>query len=65
VPPRSPYGPGQAGRPQTHASRAILDAVFYILRSGCTWRLLPRDFALWKTFYGWFRNEKLACVSPR
>jgi len=29
-----------------HGSRAILDAVFYVLKSGCPWRLLPRDFPL-------------------
>src|ERR687889_461627 len=32
------------GRPRLHDSRAILDAVFYVLKSGCPWRLLPREF---------------------
>jgi putative transposase len=35
--------------------REILDAVFYILRSGCAWRLLPHDFPPWKTVYHFFR----------
>ena len=47
------------GRPRTHGSRAILDAVFYILRSGCPWRLLPRDFPPWKTVYDWFRRWRV------
>ena len=38
-----------------HALREILDAVFYILRSGCAWRLLPHDFPPWKTVYHYFR----------
>jgi putative transposase len=44
------------GRPRTHGTRAILDAVFYILKSGCPWRLLPKDFPPWETVYWWFRR---------
>lgn len=47
------------GRPRTHACRAILDAIFYIARSGCAWRLLPRDFPPWKTVYHYFRRWRL------
>ena len=32
------------GRPRTHNLREILNAVFYLLKSGCQWRLLPHDF---------------------
>ena len=39
--------------------RAILDAVFYVLRSGCPWRLLPRDFPPWKTVYDRFRRWRI------
>jgi putative transposase len=46
--------PNRRGRPKTHTSREILDAVFYILKSGCPWRLLPRDFPPWETVYWWF-----------
>src|SRR5215203_5390953 len=35
--------PKKRGRPRTHSPREILDAIFYILKSGCPWRLLPRD----------------------
>ena len=31
------------GRPKIHGTREILDAIFYMLRSGCAWRLLPHD----------------------
>jgi transposase len=34
--------------------REILDAIFYVLKSGCPWRLLPRDFPPWETAYWWF-----------
>ena len=44
-------GPTGWGRPKIHGPRAILDAVFYVLKSGCPWRLLPKDFAPWKSVY--------------
>src|SRR5215208_2709547 len=40
-----PYlpAPKTLGRPKIHHTRKVLDAIFYILKSGCAWRLLPRD----------------------
>ena len=35
--------------------RDILDAIFYIVRSGCAWRLLPHEFPPWKTIHHYFR----------
>jgi putative transposase len=46
--------PSKRGRPKTHATREVLDAIFYVLKSGCPWRLLPRDFPPWETVYWWF-----------
>src|ERR687894_901895 len=51
--------PSKRGRPRTHGSRAILHAVFYVLKSGCPWRLLPRDFPPWKSVYDWFRKWRI------
>jgi putative transposase len=39
--------------------RAMLDAVFYVLKSGCPWQLLPREFPPWKTVYDWFRRWRI------
>ncbi len=39
------------GRPRIHSLREILNAIFYVLRSGCQWRLLPYDFPRWPTVY--------------
>ncbi len=47
------------GRPRVHALREIVDAIFYILRSGCAWRLLPNDFPPWKTIHHYFRIWRL------
>jgi len=47
------------GRPRLHSLREILDAIFYVLKSGCAWRLLPHDFPPWKTVYHYFRFWRL------
>jgi putative transposase len=56
-----PYlpAPEANGRPRLHHLREILDAIFYIVRSGCAWRLLPHDFPPWKTVYHYFRFWRL------
>jgi putative transposase len=56
-----PHLPGHTGRerPRLHGLRAILDAVFYVLKSGCPWRLLSREFPPWKTIYDWFRRWRI------
>ena len=36
--------PNATGRPKMHTTREILNAIFYVLKSGCAWRLLPNDF---------------------
>ena len=41
--------PKRRGRPRLHSPREILDAGCYVLKSGCQWRMLPRDFPPWKT----------------
>lgn len=38
--------------------REVLNAIFYLLRSGCAWRLLPHDFPPWQTVYTYFRDWK-------
>jgi putative transposase len=47
----------KTGRPATVSRRRLLDAVFYILRTGCQWRQLPHDFPPWGTvsaqFFRW------------
>ena len=36
-----------------------MDGIFYLVRSGCQWRLLPREFPPWKTVYHYFRLWRL------
>jgi len=48
-------GEGKRGRPPKLERRTLLNALFYVVRSGCAWRLLPHDFGPWQTVYGYFR----------
>jgi len=39
------------GRPEEYPKREILNAIFYLLRSGCSWRMLPHDLPPWRIVY--------------
>src|SRR5215210_1178138 len=54
LPPRKPRG-----RPWKHPAREVLDAICYVVRTGCQWRLLPHEFPSWRTVYHWFRQWRL------
>jgi transposase len=46
--------PRVRGRRRRWTMRQIVEGIFYVLRSGCPWRLLPDSFPPWGTVYGWF-----------
>jgi putative transposase len=46
---------GARGRPREHSRREILNGIFYIIRTGGAWRMMPHDLAHWKTCYHYFR----------
>ena len=48
--------PQSYGRPREFRLREIVNAIFYVLRSGCSWRMLPHDFPPWGTVYHYFRR---------
>lgn len=52
--------PKPGGRPREVEMREVLNGIFYLVRSGCSWRMLPKDFPPWGTvhYYYWrFRRE--------
>ena len=51
--------PERRGRPPEWPARRVADAVFYLLRSGCAWRMLPREYPPWQTVYYHFRRWRL------
>ena len=50
IPPAKP-----GGRPRRVEMREIVNAVRYVLRAGCAWRLMPHDLPQWETVYAYFR----------
>src|SRR5436853_147827 len=54
IEPRLPVYPG--GRPRKTNLRDVVDAIFYLLRTGCQWKYLPKDFPPKSTVWGYF-NE--------
>lgn len=54
IPPAKP-----GGRPRTVDMRAVLNALFYLARTGCAWRMLPRDYPPKDTVYYYFKNFRL------
>lgn len=51
-----PQGDGSTGRPRTYALREIVNALLYLARGGCSWRMLPHDFPPWKTVSYYFHT---------
>lgn len=44
------------GRPRKWETWQIVNAIFYVTRTGCQWRMLPKDLTPWQTVYGYFRR---------
>jgi len=53
------------GRPRRTDLRAVVDAILYLLRTGCQWRLIPSDFPPWGTVWWYFRRWHLQGVWSR
>ena len=51
IPPAKP-----GGRPRSVDPRRIVNGIFYVLRTGCAWRYLPREYGPWSTTYWYFRQ---------
>jgi putative transposase len=46
------------GRPRKWELWQIINAILYVVRTGCQWRMLPKDLPPWQTVYGYFRRWK-------
>jgi putative transposase len=53
------------GRPRTTDMREVVNAIFYMLRGGCQWRMLPKEFPPHQTVYHYFRTWRCAGVWER
>jgi transposase len=57
--------PKTGGRPEKHPRRTIVDAILYVVRTGCSWRQLPADFPPWETVYWYFTRWEQAKVTEK
>jgi len=63
--PRPKSGTPKGGHPVTVDRREVVNAIFYHLRAGGSWRMIPHDLPAWQTVYGLFRDWRLAGVWDR
>ncbi|WP_091198381.1 IS5 family transposase [Micromonospora narathiwatensis] len=57
--------PNTDGRREKHPRREIVNAILYVVRSGCPWRYLPADLPPWQTVYWYFTRWEEAGVTEK
>jgi putative transposase len=62
--PERKWRPGGPGRPPCDVRR-IVNGIFYVNKTGCQWRLVPKDFGHWSTIYGYFKRWRCEGVWAR
>ena len=60
---KSPYR--NAGTQPQHSRRSMLNAIFYLLKTGCQWRELPHDFPPWKAVYAQYQRWRDSGLFPK
>lgn len=50
------FVPNRRGRPRKWSMWRIVNAIFYVTRTGCQWRMLPVDYPPWQTVYRYFHT---------
>jgi len=50
-------------RKQKYDLRMIWNAIFYLVKTGCQWRMLPKDLPKWESVYYYYRNQRSLVVS--
>ena len=49
---------GNYGKSHKHSKRELTNAVFYLIKTGCQWRFLPKEYPPWKTVYSFYMRAK-------
>ena len=52
------FDTGNYGKSRKQSRRSLINAVFYIIKTGCQWRFLPKCFPPWKTVYSFYKRAK-------
>jgi putative transposase len=62
--PERTWRPGGPGRPPCDVQR-IVNGILYINKTGCQWRLVPKEFGHWNTIYGYLKRWRRDSVWAR
>ena len=57
--------PGRLGRPPRYGQREMVNTIVQVVRSGCTWRMVPKDFPHWRLVYYYFAKWQALGVWQR
>jgi putative transposase len=52
------FSTGNYGKGRKHSQKHLINGVFYIIKTGCQWRFLPKDYPCWKTVYSFYKRAK-------
>ena len=52
------FNTGNYGKSRKHSQRSLVNAVFYIVKTGCQWRQLPRDYPNYKTVFSFYKRAR-------
>ena len=52
------FDTGNYGKSRKHNRRTLMNAVLYVIKTGCQWRFLPKDYPPWETVYSFYRRAK-------
>jgi transposase len=52
------FATGNYGKSRKYEKRVLVDAAFYITKTGCQWRYLPKEYPHWKSAYSFYKRAK-------
>ena len=52
------FATGNYGKSRKYSKRALTNAVFYLIKTGCQWRFMPKEYPPWKTVYSFYMRAK-------
>jgi putative transposase len=52
------FSTGNYGKSRKYSQKVLVNAVFYVMKAGCQWRFLPKEYPPWKTVYSFYKRAK-------
>ena len=52
------FSTGNYGKSRKYSQRLLVNGVFYVIKTGCQWRFLPKEYPPWKTVYSFYKRAK-------